>query len=430
MNQASFRITRTLLVAAAFALSSCGGGGSGGASGTSPNCSNPAGLITSFGTPTGTNVVPLTVDGGPTVNGARIGTINQAYVTITICVPGTTTCQSIDHVWIDTGSYGLRLFSSTFTSSLPVSMQNGNAVANCGQFVSTYTWGAVRTADIKIGSESASSIPIQVIGDSAVPATAPGGCVTAMSTALATPTDMGANGLLGIGVFLQDCGTGCAMNAVSPFYYTCPAGTCSPVTMATNLQLQNVVGQFTTVDNGVLDNNGVLMQIPSIPPQGQSTANGWLIFGINTQSNNQLGSALVFAVSTLSFINTTTTYGSTTNMSSYVDSGSNGWFFNNPALATCSGASSGFFCQTAMLSATMLPFTGTSPSHTYSFCVENMNDGFLGTGFAAFNDVGGPMTAGTFDWGLPFFYGRSVFTAFEGAAIGGNPVPFFAASTP
>ena len=40
------------------------------------------------------------------------------------------------------------------------------------------------------------------------------------------------------------------------------------------------------------------------------------------------------------------------------------------------------------------------------------------------------MTAGTFDWGLPFFYGRSVFTAFEGAAIGGNPVPFFAASTP
>ena len=34
----------------------------------------------------------------------------------------------------------------------------------------------------------------------------------------------------------------------------------------------------------------------------------------------------------------------------------------------------------------------------------------------------------SFDWGFPFFYGRSVFTALEGTMIGVNSGPFFAAT--
>src|SRR5450631_2320469 len=53
-----------------------------------------------------TNTAPIAVDGGPTVNGVSVGYPNGAYATVTVCTPGTTTCQTIDHVLVDTGSVG------------------------------------------------------------------------------------------------------------------------------------------------------------------------------------------------------------------------------------------------------------------------------------------------------------------------------------
>jgi hypothetical protein len=114
--------------------------------------------------------------------------------------------------------------------------------------------------------------------------------------------------------------------------------------------------------------------------------------------------------------------------------GSNVWFFNDPTITVCSTGSSGFYCpgMTISRSATLQGYQ-TTPSFTYSFSIADANLSLNAT-FAAFNNLGGPSNAGTFDWGLPFFYGRSVYTALEGATIGatvgGNPVPFIAATTP
>jgi len=73
-----------------------------------------------------------------------------------------------------------------------------------------------------------------------------------------------------------------------------------------------------------------------------------------------------------------------------------------------------------------------APSFSYSFSIADANS--LSATFAAFNNLGGPSTAGTFDWGLPFFYGRSVYTALEGhdnrRDNRGHTVPFIAATTP
>src|SRR5882762_1318090 len=231
VDSRAFRLA--LLTSAAAALTACGGGGS-----TSASSSPPP-------PPPTANVAAMIVDGGPVVNGMPIGTINQAYVTITVCIPGTSTCQNIDHVWVDTGSAGLRLITSAFTSQLPATMQATDTVANCVQFVNSYSWGAVRTADVKIAGESASSVPIQVIGDAAVPATAPGSCGS--MNPLNTAAPLGANSLLGLGVFRHDCGPGCTtvdpvtMQAPAGFYYTCPApaNTCNPVTMPLDQQLHS-----------------------------------------------------------------------------------------------------------------------------------------------------------------------------------------------
>ena len=418
--------------AAALAASGCGGGGSSAASNPSPP-------------PATGNVAAMSVDGGPGLNGA----INQAYVTITVCEPGTNTCQNIDHVWVDTGSTGLRLFSSVLTLTLPDVQLNSNTVGNCIQFVSaTYAWGAVRTADVKIAGEAASSVPIQVIADSAVPS-APATCSTGstgtMDTALNMPTDMGAKGLLGIGLFQQDCGPGCQSNPMgvpSGFYYTCPAGgACAPTFIPIASQVQNVVGMFSSTDN-----NGTLIQLQALPGGSLTTAAGNLIFGINTRSNNMLGSAVVFAAdpgltmnSRPGDIQTTTTYGDMTEPASYIDSGSNAWFFNDPNIVNASGCPTGLYCPASPLSlqATMLPYNTpvNTTSFTYSFSVVDISN----APDAAFDNVGGPAgtcsTLGcTFDWGLPFFYGRNVFTAIENKSVPGtSPTlvgPFFAASTP
>jgi len=373
--------------------------------------------------------VPLTVDGGPIVNGSSLGTINQGYVTVTLCVPGTSNCQNYDHIWVDTGSTGLRLFCSPFTGTLPPSQQNGSTLAGCQQFLTSYSWGVVRTADVKIGGEVARAMPIQVIGDTAVPTTAPSSCVTGTSND--SVSLMGANGLLGIGVFQQDCGPGCQVNSPAPpgFYYTCPSGNCQPVNVATTQQLQNVVGRFAT------DNNGTMIQMPALAGGQAPTATGSLTFGINTQSNNTLAStAQVVAADSSGLIGTSTTFGDLTEPMSFVDSGSNGWFFNDPTIPACSSPNQQWFCpaSTVSRSATMMPTGSTTPSYTYTFNIAN----FASETGAASSEVGGPNGACnnnsnnpcSFDWGFPFFYGRSVFTALEGTMIGVNSGPFFAAT--
>src|SRR6202163_1911093 len=54
---------------------------------------------------------------GDTGPAAATGQINHAYVTVRVCVPGSTTqCANIDHVLLDTGSWGLRLVRSVLAA--------------------------------------------------------------------------------------------------------------------------------------------------------------------------------------------------------------------------------------------------------------------------------------------------------------------------
>src|SRR5258708_37366610 len=55
-------------------------------------------------TTSGQNVAPIVVNAGPANNYA-----NGAFTSVTLCVPGTSTCQTIDGVLVDTGASGLRL---------------------------------------------------------------------------------------------------------------------------------------------------------------------------------------------------------------------------------------------------------------------------------------------------------------------------------
>ncbi len=360
------------------------------------------------------NVVPIAVNGGPT-NGA----LNQAFVTVTICVPGTSNCQSIGGILVDTGSYGLRIVSSAITLPLPQQTGAGGApVVECLPFVDGFTWGPVQSADVKLAGEQASGIPIQVIGTDKFP-TIPAGC-SSKGSPENTQNDLNANGVLGVGSLAQDCGSACTFTGPSNpgVYYACPTpATCQVTTEPIASQVVNPVARFAS------DNNGVVIQLPAVQTGGAPSTSGSLVFGIGTQANNQPGPAKVFTVDAR--LNFTTTFIGQIYQKSFVDSGSNGIFFLDSAttgLPDCTN-SKGFYCPPTLraLAATQVGVNGTSAAVAFNAGnVDRVNATFSVLGEATGSNPGG------FDWGLPFFYGRSVFTAIAGAATPVGTGPYVA----
>jgi Protein of unknown function (DUF3443) len=403
------------------AVLSCGGsdagvdsGGGGGGGSTPPS--------------TGSNVVSVVVDAGPlpTTNTDT----NTLFTTVTVCVPGSTTsCQTIDHIQVDTGSYGLRILSSVLTLALPVqTATNGEAIVECTQFVDGYSWGPVALTDAKISGETASSIPVQVIGDPNY-ATVPSDC-SSIGPAEDTVAQFGANGILGVGPFAQDCGPNCAAAAQPQTYYVCTASACQATALALANQVANPITLFAT------DNNGVIIQLPSIAASGAATVTGSMIFGIDTQTNNKSGSQTVLtlagsaggAAGQLPGELITVFNGSTLNQS-FLDTGSNGLYFNDSSLPACTESGvSDFYCpsSTENLTATLEGQSGMSTSITFSVAPADT----LAAADVAFSNLAGPYPdtsdIDTFDWGLPFYFGRTVYTVMENATTTVGTGPYVA----
>lgn len=373
----------------------------------------------------GPNVVALTADSGP-ASLVPLGTayLNGAFVTVTVCVPGTTTCQNVDHVLVDTGSFGLRLLDSTnggafsrATVPLPPELDaSNNPIGECISFVDTsFLWGPVATADIKLSGETASSVPVHIVGDGNFTAV-PSSC-SSNGIDRDTLAQLGTNGIIGVGGFQFDC-PGCETQVFTKAYYSCPASGCVSILQPLAKQVQNPVALFAT------DNNGVIVELPSVGSGGVPSATGALVFGIGTQTNNALGSASILTLDPNLFL--TATFKGTSYPGSFIDSGSNGLFIlDTPTLgiATCTDAPD-FYCpsSTQNLSATNQGVNGTTTN--VSFSIANADNLFASQNFI-FNNIGG-QNSGSFDWGLPFFMGRNVFVTIEGKTAPGATPPYVA----
>ena len=366
------------------------------------------------------NAALIVIDSGPPgVNGI----INVPFVSVTVCRNGTSACQTIDHVLVDTGSYGLRLISPGVLDpalSLPaVTGSAGNPAAECAQFFSGFMWGSVHRADVKIAGGTALNLPIQLVANGSPPLTTiPASCSNTGAN-IGSVAALGANGILGIGLFNQDCGATCVSQAVAGTYYDCPSSGCAPTAMPLASQVSNPVAAFAT------DNNGVVIVMPAVPAGGATTLTGTLIFGVDTQANNTIGgSASVYAADSRG--NFTTTYKGSVLTSSFLDTGSNGLFFPDSTIPLCS-VSRGFYCPPSTLSLSAVNTSPNGASGTVNFTIENLQ-ALAGTIRAA--SVGGSLGRNPrvrfFDWGMPFFYGRAVYVAFDGAATQHGTGPYWA----
>lgn len=429
-NNISGRVVALALVVTL--LTACGGGG-----GSTPAPSLPAlNVLPSPDPRIAKNVLPVTVDAGPADTDRNV---NRLYADVTVCEPGSTTrCQTIKHVLVDTGSTGLRLLSSVMAKELNLPQVNGDGgfpLLNCVQFIDyTSAWGPVAAADIWLGGMKAASVPMQVIADPAfnnVAMVSGRPCVVSPVTGdpvtpITSARMLGGNGIIGLGLFKEDCGLSCTFSPSTLFpdngsYYSCADGACtSVVSSKASLvqQLKNPIARFEE------HNNGVVIKLPTVNPPGTTSVSGTAIFGIGTHpTNNQLAGATVLRTDEHGDI--TTLLGTQILSRSFLDTGSNGLYFDSGDIPRCGAAAPGFYCPTApasrMFSAVMVGANGARV--TVPFSIDHALTLFANGANAALPTLGGNICdentidqdcQNIFDWGLPFFYGRRVFFGIEG----------------
>lgn len=437
------RFGSAILCGALLALGACGGGGGGGSTGGS--------------TAVVAQTTPIAVDGGPA------NALNVGFVSVTVCTPGTASCQTIDHVMLDTGSTGLRLVASVLSGSLALPAETdgtGNPLRECYAYVTSYVWGSMVSADVSIAGQKQANFPVHLIGDAA--AGTPAAQCTSIAnsdfasfinqpSATSTLTDtvalFGANGILGVSpAGAQDCGSYCAPGSTEPpsalanFYYSCPTSTtCAPTTVALNRQASNLIALL-----GSGQVNGITIALPAVAAPGAASASGTLTLGVSTNaSNTPPASAKFYGLDPYSMF--ATQY----NGSSYlgvVDSGTALYLFSDGTITSCAvGSSIELFCPastvplTATFSETVDVIHARGTTGTVDFSIQNYNN--VPATDAVVPDIGTPCglyltgtcypaTATTptqslpyFIWGLPFHLGRTIYVVYSGTTAGGVQGP-------
>jgi hypothetical protein len=408
------------------------------------NCSNTGMTLSGGSASISTTPTPSGLQG---LNSMQLnlgtGYINQVTVSIIICAPGSTTnCQYISNLLLDTGSTGVRVFSSAISSSIYNALPK-TGYGNCTSYASNnYDWGPMVLANVQLGQEMASNVPIQVIdntyGDTGTAcvnsinanSSSEGlnvNCTPESANCAAAYPDVavsGYNGIVGVNFLAQDCGSYCVTNSNAGLYFTCTStsgGTCTMSTAALSVQMTNPVSKLT------YDNNGVILSFPYLGTSGVSNASGTLYLGIGTQPNNTPSSS----VKTLtadprefvsgSYNDNYTMFSTLLNGNSviaFIDSGSGCMSFpapTSPVLPEDSNTNDtfyGFYNPTSptAVAATQVGYNGVQSALTF-YVAAPTNSAVLP---ACSQNLGGSFITGEFDWGLPFFLGRSVYVSVEG----------------
>ncbi|MFM6926823.1 MAG: DUF3443 family protein [Bdellovibrio sp.] len=415
---------RLLFLSLSSFLAACSGTSSGGTVNVPPG---PAVYFPN--TLTGDNVIPLSV-GACGVDGYH----NEPCISVTICEPNTSNCQTIDNILVDTGSYGLKIFKSLITIPLATIQVGGADLANCtGYLDGSGHWGPMKTADVVLGNKKAAGVPIAALDASYFNSQAKLKCTTSPDV---SPADAGFNGIIGVGGFVHDCDVGssgspnaCAVSVMPKSYFRCAtnSGLCTSTIVDESSQLTNPIALMPAGYN-----NGLVIKLPSVPSVGAGAAYGYMILGIGTPSdlNNEATGVTVYPTSNSGYF--TTTFDGSSLVKSFIDSGSNFLFFPKASsIPYCSG-SNVWFCPTSTLSLTAtLTGWGGAPTGTANFEIGNTNT-LITYNNMVYDNIGGDIgEADMFDWGLPFFLNRSVFVGIKGSAatVNGNQTangPFWA----
>ncbi len=361
-------------------------------------------------TPSAPNELPIVV-------GAGVGpspVLNRPLASVTLCLPGTSNCQTINNVLLDSGSTGLRLFSSVLT--LPVTLQQqppSFTVYECVEFENFYAWGPIATADVKLSAEKASNVNIHLIGDTTyVP---PSSCTSGLSAA-SSPQTMGFNGILGVnGQNDYFCSPSSLTPCPLPYSYCTstdgPTPFCTPTPQPPALRVWNPVALFP------VDNNGIVFDLPGIPPTGAANVQGSLYFGVGTEANNQLGSATQYQLPLIAQFAGQTFPGG-------IDSGTPDIGFLSDSLVGLPMCGA-YYCPSDPTTFTVEMVGANDEGVTVDLAVADPTSA-LDQGLTADYALMGQGYNNSVVLGFPFFYGRKVFYNYGSQNASQGPAPYVA----
>lgn len=400
-------LLRLAAVAAVLWLAACGGGGGSSAPPPAPLAPNVMSIRVGHGTSPATNV-------------------NLPFVSVQICVPDTDTCRTIDRVLLDTASTGLRILAPALDLSvaLPIQASGADILAECVAFADGgYAWGPVRLANVRLGDLKTATISVHVMADPILPRV-PTSCSNRGAELLDSVEALGANGVLGISNFIEDCGPLCARLPIAGAYYACrtDTGECIPVATSVDRQVRNPVAALES------DNNGFIVELPAVPAAGSEAVAGTLTLGIGTRSNNAMSATAILDLDDQG--NLKTMFDGRM-LGAFFDTGSNAYFFEEASLPVCDDSSRapGFYCpaSTQTFSA-IVQGAANGSTRLVDFNVANAAALIANQpSHAAFANIAAPAGwAMVFDWGLPFYYGKRVVHAIEQRSTPAGTGPFIA----
>ncbi|TGP42503.1 DUF3443 family protein [bacterium M00.F.Ca.ET.228.01.1.1] len=337
---------------------------------------------------------------------------NRALVSVTVCVPGTSLCETVDNVMVDTGSVGLRLQRSALKHPERFAAMAGpdaHALAECYRFVSSAAWGIVTRVDLRLAAIQASSIPIQIVDES----NASYGDHPRPDTCLKSskPTS---NGTLGIAaVSLNDCKDPCFISLKTPRYYQCTVDGCTPVAraVAANFRVVHPIAALPW------DNNGYVLDVQPVPESGATAARRTLTLGIGTQQNNVLDVTNVVDLAPNGTF--TTVWNGQSYPASYFDTGTEEYYFATAPVGAQECGSHWCATPEAEFSATL---KGQTTDATAKLRVGDSAT-LVRSGKGAFRNVAivAHRDSRAVVWGMPFFIGRKVFVKLnDGSGGSGN----------
>lgn len=332
------------------------------------------------------------------------GAPNLPFVSVTVCASGTRNCVTVDRIKLDTGSEGLRVFRSAL-QGLQLSIERdarGADLALCAGFAGgDGDWGPIASADLILGDEFAREAKIQIVDPDF-----PSPNVTCLPTA-----NDGRNGILGMSTALT------SPNGKS--YFSCRSDGCTPVTLDSAQEPLNPIAYLNE------DNNGIIVQTPEVPATGAASVKGWVIFGIDTRSNNQSDRAR-----TTCHVRSDDFFQANYRGKNYwtkLDSGTNAYDLPPPAvnIPFC-GNSSVYLCPVhpADFEVNLLNEDGTSCA---GLDLTITGEGHGAMAIPGLGESWGGDTSGMFILGVPFFFGKRIYygTAHQLSSLGMGPLVAF-----
>jgi hypothetical protein len=391
------------------------------------------------------NFLPIQV--GPKGPSPSVFLPNVPVVSITICTPGTTNCQTINNIIVDTDSPGLRILKSALHITLPVEQVNANPLGECVGMGAGNMWGPVSRADVTMSGEPAVDVAVQVI-DMTFGVSSPPPDFCASNLVDETEGLAGANGILGIAPFQYDNFINTTVSCIGLIpatcttlgplpasnYFTCQGGTCTGVsTLFGGLIVQNPVYALP------VDNNGVFVYLKDVPDQGASQSSGAVVFGIGTGPTNDpkfISSGNSYSVVPFSTYDFPVAPADLPGClvcggNSFLDTSSIMMTFYDPSISRCNVGTLVTFMQTMYCpnpSVTRTAYVPTGPPGSselnVNFLVGNGMT-LVSSGNSAFHNLAAPspsMLTNSFDWGVPFFFGKSIFIAYGQTPFGSPPM--------